>query len=224
MRSPPFQAQLEMDSTSTLFADVVPLFPLSGTILLPNTVLPLHIFEPRYRQMVESVSEKEMVIGMIQPVEQDSKGLYKTGCLGKIEQLQQLPNGNYMLQLHGSIRFNVVQELEVNSLYRQAQVDYTSYEQDLDDQSLSKNPEKLYEAFRHYTEKKFIQIEWQKIEAIPVHYLVNILCMNLDFSCTEKQALLEAPNLSMRWEYLLTLMEMAVAETTSGTTSNIQIN
>ena len=54
-----------------------------------------------------------------------------------------------MLQLHGSIRFNVVRELAVLSLYRQAQVAYTSYEQALDDQSLSKNPEKLYEAFRH---------------------------------------------------------------------------
>ena len=216
--------QAEMASTSTLFADVIPLFPLSGTILLPNTVLPLHIFEPRYRQMVESASEKERVIGMIQPVEQGAQGLYQTGCLGKIEQRQQLPNGNYMLQLHGSIRFKVVRELEVDSLYRQAQVDYTSYEQDLDDQSLSENPEQLYEAFRRYTEKKFIQIEWKKIEAIPVHYLVNILCMNLDFSCTEKQALLEAPDLSIRWEYLLTLMEMAVAETTNGETSNMQIN
>ena len=216
--------QAEMASTSTLFADVIPLFPLSGTILLPNTVLPLHIFEPRYRQMVETASEKEMVIGMIQPVEQGAQGLYQTGCLGKIEQLQQLPNGNYMLQLHGSIRFKVVRELEVDSLYRQAQVDYTSYEQDLDDQSLSENPEQLYEAFRRYTEKKFIQIEWKKIEAIPVHYLVNILCMNLDFSCTENQALLEALDLSMRWEYLLTLMEMAVAETTNGETSNMQIN
>jgi len=213
-----------MDSTSTLFADVVPLFPLSGTILLPNTVLPLHIFEPRYRQMVEYASEKEMVIGMIQPIQQDSEGLYQTGCLGKIEQLQQLPNGNYMIQLHGAIRFNVVRELEADTLYRQAQVDYTSYEQDLDDQSLNENPQKLYDTFRRYTEKKFIQIEWKKIEAIPVHYLVNILCMNLDFSCTEKQALLEAKNLAMRWECLLTLMEMAVAETTSGETPNVQIN
>ena len=224
MRMHTSRMQAEMASTSTLFADVIPLFPLSGTILLPNTVLPLHIFEPRYRQMVETASEKEMVIGMIQPVEQGAQGLYQTGCLGKIEQLQQLPNGNYMLQLHGSIRFKVVRELEVDSLYRQAQVDYTSYEQDLDDQSLSENPEQLYEAFRRYTEKEFIQIEWKKIEAIPVHYLVNILCMNLDFSCTEKQALLEAPDLSMRWEYLLTLMEMAVAETTNGETSNMQIN
>ena len=213
-----------MDSTSTLFADVVPLFPLSGTILLPNTVLPLQIFEPRYRQMVEYASEKEMVIGMIQPIQQDSEGLYQTGCLGKIEQLQQLPNGNYMIQLHGAIRFNMVRELEADTLYRQAQVDYTSYEQDLDDQSLNENPQKLYDAFRRYTEKKFIQIEWKKIEAIPVHYLVNILCMNLDFSCTEKQALLEAKNLAMRWECLLTLMEMAVAETTSGETPNVQIN
>ncbi|MEC9361509.1 MAG: LON peptidase substrate-binding domain-containing protein, partial [SAR324 cluster bacterium] len=76
--------------------DTIALFPLHGTILLPGSVLPLHIFESRYRQMVEHVMENDdMLIGIIQPAAQDSKKLCKIGCAGSIEQSQQLPKGNY---------------------------------------------------------------------------------------------------------------------------------
>ena len=87
----------------------IALFPLHGTILLPGSVLPLHIFEPRYKQMVEHVVENDdLMIGIIQPTTQNSKKLCNIGCVGSIEQLQQLPKGNYLIQLHGESRFNIV--------------------------------------------------------------------------------------------------------------------
>ena len=93
--------------------EVLPLFPLHGTILLPGSILPLHIFETRYRQMVEHVLENdELMIGIIQPEALDSKKLCDVGCAGTIEHSQQLPKGNYMIQLQGKSRFQVVEELE----------------------------------------------------------------------------------------------------------------
>ena len=98
--------------------DTVALFPLHGTILLPGSVLPLHIFESRYRQMVEHVMENDdLLIGIIQPTAQDSKKLCKIGCAGSIEQSQQLPKGNYLIQLHGESRFHIVEELETDTPY-----------------------------------------------------------------------------------------------------------
>ena len=89
------------------FPEIIPIFPLYGTILLPNTILPLHIFEPRYREMIEFAMEHDQVIGMVQPIEQEQENIYEIGCLGKIEQCQQLPNENYLIRLNGVIRFQI---------------------------------------------------------------------------------------------------------------------
>ena len=190
--------------------DTVALFPLHGTILLPGSVLPLHIFESRYRQMVEHVMENDdMLIGIIQPAAQDSSKLCKVGCAGSLEQSQQLPKGNYLIQLHGESRFQIIEELETENPYRIAKVAYTSYPQDMENSSLSKNADLLYKNFREYSKRNKLKIEWDKIEDIPAHYLVNLLSMNLEFSGIEKQTLLESPDLDTRLDDLICLMEMS---------------
>ena len=195
------------------FPEIIPIFPLYGTILLPNTILPLHIFEPRYQQMIEYTMKHDQVIGIVQPIEQEQEKIYKIGCLGKIEQCQQLPNENYLIRLNGVLRFHIAKELEVTTQYRKVASDYSSFVNDLEegDQDLE-DPELLYEKFCNYAEKKNIQIEWDKLRTIPIHYLVNILCMNLDFNSMEKQALLETRNLQHRWDTLITLISMAIAD------------
>ena len=195
------------------FPEIIPIFPLYGTILLPNTILPLHIFEPRYQQMIEYTMKHDQVIGIVQPIEQEQEKIYKIGCLGKIEQCQQLPNENYLIRLNGVLRFQIEKELEVTTQYRKVASDYSSFVNDLEegDQDLE-DPELLYEKFCNYAEKKNIQIEWDKLRTIPIHYLVNILCMNLDFNSMEKQALLETRNLQHRWDTLITLISMAIAD------------
>ena len=195
------------------FPEIIPIFPLYGTILLPNTILPLHIFEPRYQQMIEYSMKHDQVIGIVQPIEQEQEKIYKIGCLGKIEQCQKLPNENYLIRLNGVLRFQIEKELEVTTQYRKVASDYSSFVNDLEegDQDLE-DPELLYEKFCNYAEKKNIQIEWEKLRTIPIHYLVNILCMNLDFNSMEKQALLETRNLQHRWDTLITLISMAIAD------------
>ena len=195
------------------FPEIIPIFPLYGTILLPNTILPLHIFEPRYQQMIEYTMKHDQVIGIVQPIEQEQEKIYRVGCLGKIEQCQQLPNENYLIRLNGVLRFQIAKELEVTTQYRKVASDYSSFVNDLEegDQDLE-DPELLYEKFCNYAEKKNIQIEWDKLRTIPIHYLVNILCMNLDFNSMEKQALLETRNLQHRWDTLITLISMAIAD------------
>ena len=190
--------------------EIIPLFPLHGTILLPGSVLPLHIFEARYRQMVEHILETdELMVGIIQPEAQDSKKLCNVGCAGTIEHSQQLPKGNYMIQLHGKSRFQIVEELETETLYRKAKVEYSSFTHDIEEKSLSKDVELLYKNFREYSERNKLKIEWEKIEEIPANYLVNLLSMNLDFSGIEKQTLLESPDLDSRLEDLIALMGMS---------------
>jgi Lon protease-like protein len=196
----------------TKLPEIIPIFPLHGTILLPNTILPLHVFEPRYRQMIEDIMEQDKVIGMLQPKDKENEEVYSVGCVGQVEQCQQLPNENYMIRLNGLIRFRVESELEVSTLYRQVEVDYLDYREDLEEENIQlEGAGKLLQSFQQYADKKNIQVEWEKLKTIPAPYLVNILCMNLDFNSMEKQALLESINLQVRWDNLCALLEMAVA-------------
>jgi len=190
--------------------EIIALFPLHGTILLPGSVLPLHIFEARYKQMVEHVTENgDLLIGIIQPKAQDSKKLCKIGCVGSIEHAQKLPKGNYLIQLHGESRFQIVEELETDTPYRKARVAYSLFPNDMEHSTLSESADLLYQNFKEYSERNKLKIEWDKIEDIPANYLVNLLSMNLDFSGIEKQTLLESPDLNTRLEDLINLMEMS---------------
>ena len=97
---------------------ILPVFPLTGVMMLPGTVLPLHIFEPRYRNMIEDTLKADKVFGMIQPFtpQDDNRGpepgaedrppeLYRVGCAGHIEQSEKFPDGRYFVQLRGVNRF-----------------------------------------------------------------------------------------------------------------------
>ena len=116
---------------------------------------------------------------------------------------------NYLIQLHGESRFKIVEELETDTPYRQAKVEYSSFPNDTEDLRLSKDSELLYQNFREYSERNKLKIEWEKIEDIPANYLVNLLSMNLDFSGIEKQTLLESPDLDSRLDDLICLMGMS---------------
>ena len=206
-------------------AENIPLFPLHGTILLPGSLLPLHIFETRYRQMVEHVLENnEPMIGIIQPKTIDSNKLCNVGCAGTIEHSQQLPKGNYLIQLQGKSRFKIVEELETDTLYRKARVEYSPFKHDIKEASLSKDIELLYKYFRDYSEKNKLKIEWEKIEEIPANYLINLLSMNLNFSGIEKQTLLESPDLDSRLEDLIALMGMSGSSEDLGDSSPNYLN
>ena len=205
------------------FPKIIALFPLPGAILLPGSILPLHIFEPRYRQMLEDCIEGNPYIGMIQPLGEESD-LYDIGCLGKIEHHRQLPNGNYLIRLEGEIRFQIEEEISMDKLYRKAVVDYTEFLHDTEQTEIYLEKEPLYDAFKSYLEQRNLSIVWEKIKMIPLHHLINILSMNLEFNYSEKQTLLESHDVSTRWQDLITLLQMASFPNLSGSTSTESIN
>ena len=114
--------------------DVVPIFPLPNTVLLPGEVLPLHIFEPRYRDMVRDALATHRVIGMVR-VRPGHEGEHlarppvtEVGCIGFIAQHQELPDGRFLMWLLGLERFQIDQELSSSTDYRQVRVHYTPIE------------------------------------------------------------------------------------------------
>src|ERR671919_828091 len=116
--------------------DILPVFPLTGVLLLPGTILPLHIFEPRYRNMVEDALNGDKIFGMIQPftpqqdnrplpgAEKEAPDLYKIGCAGYIEKWEKFPDGRFFVQLRGVNRFRFEQELSLHRGYRRVKADY----------------------------------------------------------------------------------------------------
>src|SRR5512145_474861 len=91
----------------------VSIFPLPGAVLYPGLQLPLHIFEPRYRAMISDALARDRRIGMIQPQRpHEGAPLFQVGCLGKISEVEALPDGRYNIVLQGEARFRVIRELE----------------------------------------------------------------------------------------------------------------
>ncbi len=204
---------------------IIPVFPLYGTILLPDCILPLHIFEPRYRQMIKDHQELENAyIGMIQPKGADTEELYQVGCVGELDQCRQLPNGNYMIRLQGMIRFQIEEEVSSDRLYRQTLVNYMNFQHDAQEKQAELAKEPLYDAFQYYLEKRNITMIWEKIKMIPLHHLVNILSMNLEFTSSEKQTLLESYDINTRWQDLITLLQMASAPDMMGNNADEMLN
>ncbi len=202
----------------------IALFPLPGAIILPGSILPLHIFEPRYRQMLEDCVASNPYFGMIQPCDNETD-LYDIGCLGKIDHHRQLPNENYLIRLQGEIRFRIREEISTDTPYRRALVDYQEFLHDADQADeidLKKDP--LFEAFKNYLEHRNMDVVWDKIETIPLPHLINILSMNLEFSFSEKQTLLESHNIATRWQDLITLLQMSSFPDLTGDASGGSIN
>jgi Lon protease-like protein len=106
----------------------VRLFPLPNLVLFPYVIQPLHVFEPRYRQLMEDALQDDRLIGMalLQPhCEKDyfkNPPLYPVICLGRIHKEERLPDGRWNLLLHGLVRARIESEMDVDRLYRAAQV------------------------------------------------------------------------------------------------------
>ena len=204
--------------TSTL--DSLPLFPLTGMLLLPGTFMPLNVFEQRYRNLVADVVEKDGLIGMIQPLipapdvfgpGQDASStpdIYEVGCAGKIEEWQRESDGRYLIVLRGRSRFRTLEELPLHRGYRRvrARLLDEADERHEGDQRLA---EKILPAALDYCRRYEIGVDADVLEALPGWRLVNSLAAALPFRPEEKQALLEAQTVWSRGEALIQLLEMS---------------
>ena len=203
----------------------LPIFPLSGVLLLPRGQLPLNVFEPRYLAMVDAVMSGNRLIGMIQPSEAEEKALKPAlstvGCTGRVTAYQETDDGRYLLTLTGICRFRIAEELEVTTPYRQARADYSTFGGDLVIGSESEFPrERLLAALNDYLSRRDLKADWSSVMNAPAETLVNALAMLCPFQPAEKQALLEAPGWQERVDTLVALLEMAGAPSSGGQTLN----
>jgi Lon protease-like protein len=201
-------------------ADVIPIFPLPGALLLPRGQMPLNIFEPRYLAMIDdALRDGHRMIGMIQPdptqaSSVDKPKLFKVGCVGRITQLAESGDGRYLIELTGVARFQVVEELTVATLYRQCRVTFAPFADDFVPRKGEEAVDRgaLLSALSGFLEANNLKADWDGIEKAPNEALVNALSMMSPYGAPEKQALLEAPDLKTRAEILVAITEIELAK------------
>lgn len=206
-------------------SSTIPIFPLTGVLLLPRGLLPLNIFEPRYLAMTKAALNGAKLIGMLQPTEpygrdgqspKDKADLYGTGCVGKIVSATETDDGRILLTLKGLCRFDIAREIDADTPYRQIEADYTPYANDmtvLPDGLCDRN--RLINALRGYCARHNLPADWESIAAVNDDLLVHSLAMICPFTAGEKQALLEAKDFKARAAMLVSLLEMALLDHSS---------
>jgi Lon protease-like protein len=206
----------------------IPIFPLSGALLLPGGRMPLNIFEPRYLQMIDQAMAGSRLVGMIQPSldgalrDDEEPEICAVGCIGRITSLTETGDGRYLISLQGVCRFRVVEELAVKTPFRQCRI--TSFVADLDEDRAGGEVDRpaLLKAFRSYLEANELEADWESVSRAENAMLVNALSMMAPYGAAEKQALLEAPDLKTRAEMLIALTEMALARENEDFGSSLQ--
>jgi len=201
-------------------AEVIPVFPLAGALLLPRGQMPLNIFEPRYLAMIDdALRSGHRLIGMIQPDDshpgpEDKPNLYRIGCVGRITQLAETGDGRYLLQLTGIARFQVEEEVTALTPYRECRVSYAPFADDFiarkGEDEVNRNA--LLRALTDFLKANKLKADWEGIENAPNEALVNALAMMSPYGTAEKQALLEAPDLKTRAEILVAVTEIELAK------------
>jgi Lon protease-like protein len=203
-------------------ADVIPVFPLPGALLLPRGQMPLNIFEPRYLAMVDEALRTNRLIGMIQP-DLEAGGtphvpkLYGVGCAGRITQLAETGDGRYLITLSGIARFRVEEEVATTLPFRLCRVSFRPFAADFQARAGEDevDREAVLAALRAFAEATELKIDWKGVEEAPNEALVNALSMMSPFGPKEKQALLEAPDLKTRAEMLVAITEIELARARS---------
>jgi len=206
----------------------LPVFPLPGALLLPRADLPLNIFEPRYLEMVSDALSGERMIGIIQPRDDSDTAerpeLMKVGCAGRITSYAETPDGRMLVTLTGVSRFSIKSELTVDTAYRQVVANFKPFAIDLvmDLGAAEVNRPALLTAFKDYLTANNMSADWSEINAASTEVLVNTLSLLAPYPASEKQALLEAPDLKTRADVLVALTEMALSKSFSGKRHKLQ--
>ncbi len=188
----------------------LPIFPLHGVMLLPGGRLPLNIFEPRYVAMFDDALKTDRMIGIIQPREEGGEALYDIGCAGRITEFIETVDGRYEIKLNGLLRFCVEKEIDTINGYRRIVPDWSSYEDDIDEekQCLGLCRDKLRSLITDYFKREGMSCNWDAFENAPDGRLMTCLSMACPLKPAEKQALLEEKCCKKRAQMFMTLIEM----------------
>ncbi len=184
---------------------VLSVFPLSNFIIFPKTTVPLNIFEPRYIDMIKDSMSSNKLIGMIQPrnskENKDIPQLYDIGCMGKITSFKENENGQFLIELKGLIRFQIINEINSDKKYRECEIEFKDFYEDLNSKkgNLQFSDLKLiFKDLKTLFEKRGFIINWKGLENQSLDETINALAMASPFTLEEKQILLEAKDLELR--------------------------
>jgi Lon protease-like protein len=191
----------------------LPLFPLTGAVLLPRGQFPLNVFEPRYLEMVDYALSGDRLIGMIQPTENEETvlrpALSQVGCAGKISAFRETEDNRYLITLSGICRFRLTGEMESSTPWRAGFCDFAPFAGDLAQTAEEEFPrERLLTALKTYLASRDLKADWNSVRTAPGEALINALAMMCPFDPAEKQALLEARTFQDRASTLMALLEM----------------
>ena len=184
----------------------IPIFPLSNFIIFPKTSVPLNIFEPRYIDMVNDSMSSNKFIGMVQPKNGNKKitndsDLHNIGCLGRITSFTETDDGRFLIELKGIIRFQIINESHSNKKYRECEISFENFYDDLNDKKEDikfSDLELIFKNLKDLFEKRGFIINWRELEKQSLDETINALAMASPFTLEEKQVLLEAKNLDVR--------------------------
>lgn len=193
----------------------LPIFPLTGALVLPGGPLPLNIFEPRYLAMIrDALASPHRLIGMVQPSDPLDKRhhpeVYRIGCAGKVVRFEETADGRFLIFLLGVCRFEVLEELQVTTPYRQVVASYARHRRDLgpDESIETVDREAFVAALRAYSDRIGLKANWKEVDEAPTGPLVNALALACPFEPSEKQALLEASDVAARARTMMAMMRM----------------
>lgn len=191
--------------------DTLAIFPLHDTVLLPGANLPLNIFEPRYLNMVQDAMSGNRLIGMIQPCgDSNSSELCEVGCAGRITHYIETHDERLEIILEGICRFRITEEIPTNRGYRRVKPDWSAFAGDYDEPTVDDNLVKTFRAaLRHYLDAQDINPDYEKMDKLEAEILIDQLAMALPIAATDKQLLIEAPNLQQRTQLFNALISSA---------------
>ena len=202
----------------------IPVFPLSNFIMFPGTTVPLNIFEPRYLQMVNDSMKKHRMIGMIQPKKTGmlkKPDLYEVGCIGKITSFNETEDGRILIILNGICRFNVNSEIENSKLYRECNVQYSNFSNDISFKSNDVNFSDLniiMDSMKKFFKKQGYVVNLKDLEKKDMSKTLNDLSMASPFSLEEKQILLESLDINIRKEKMEQILNNYIKDEFENTT------
>ena len=193
---------------------IIPIFPLSGVIFFPKTNLPLNIFEQRYLELVNDAFNKDKFMGMIQS-KKEGGSVYEIGCLGKISDYQKSKDGRILINLTGISRFKILKEISNNKLYREFQVDYNEFVEDIDESYCEIDSDDLMDKTKTFFKRNGLLLNWKEFEKLNHAQKINTLAMIAPITNEEKQKILETITLEEKVEALDSIISFYLHETSS---------
>ena len=194
------------------FPDIIPIFPLSGVIYFPKTNLPLNIFEQRYLDLVNDAYNKDKLMGMVQS-RKDDDSVYDIGCLGKISDYQKSKDGRVLINLTGITRFKILKEVSNQKLYREFQVNYDSFSEDINDTNSQTDSSDLMKNTKVFFKKNGLLLNWKEFEKLDPAQKINTLAMIAPITNEEKQKILETISLENKVNTLGSIISFYLHET-----------